>query len=29
MFNYDLDGTAPLLFGDTVQRAEYQAALRD
>jgi predicted amidohydrolase len=27
MFNYDLEGCAPLLFGGTVQRAEYQAAL--
>lgn len=27
MFNYDLEGCAPLLFGQTVQRAEYQGAL--
>jgi predicted amidohydrolase len=27
MFNYDLEGCAPLLFGQTVQREEYQAAL--
>ena len=27
MFNYDLEGCAPMLFGQTVQRAEYQAAL--
>lgn len=28
MFNYDLEGCAPMLFGETVQRDEYQKALR-
>ncbi len=27
MFNYDLEGCAPLLFGQTVQREEYQEAM--
>jgi predicted amidohydrolase len=27
MFNYDLEGCAPLLFGETVHREEYQEAL--
>jgi predicted amidohydrolase len=27
MFNYDLEGCAPLLFGQTVQREEYQRGL--
>ena len=27
MFNYDLEGCAPLLFGETVRREEYQEAL--
>jgi hypothetical protein len=27
MFNYDLEGCAPLLFGETVRRDEYQEAL--
>ncbi|MBW3541904.1 MAG: carbon-nitrogen hydrolase family protein [Planctomycetes bacterium] len=27
MFHFDLEGCAPLLFGDTVDRAEYAAAL--
>ena len=27
MFNYDLEGCAPLLFGQTVQREEYKQAL--
>jgi predicted amidohydrolase len=27
MFNYDLEGCAPLLFGETVRREEYQEVL--
>ena len=27
MFNYDLEGCAPLLFGQTVQREEFKQAL--
>jgi hypothetical protein len=27
MFNYDLDGCAPLLFGQTVRREEYEQAV--
>jgi predicted amidohydrolase len=27
MFNYDLEGCAPLLFGETVRREEFQSAL--
>jgi hypothetical protein len=27
MFNYDLEGCAPLLFGQTVKREEFRQAL--
>jgi predicted amidohydrolase len=29
MFNYDLEGCAPLLFGETVQREEFREALQN